>query len=130
MAFWGITYILLYNSNQIPNFITITMWVNAIIIVIALIVGFGVIQISVDQWFPDGDGDMMAMKDRILVAIVVCITIVCGGMFILTIVNNNISLTPVEVFDNVKLDMLMCILANTYVAFAYFQHFRVATLIK
>ena len=126
MAFWGIAYIVLYNSNQIPNFITPMMWVNAIIVVVAIVVGFGVIQISIDQWFSDGDGDIVTMRDRILIAIVLFITAICGGIFVLTIVSNNISGTPIGVFDNMKLDMLMCILANTYVAFAYYQHFRVA----
>ena len=103
------------------------MWINAIIVVVAIVIGFGVIQISIDQWFSNSDGDIMTMKDRILIAIVFCITAICGGIFVLTIVSNNISGTPIGVFDNMKLDMLMCILANTYVAFAYYQHFRVAT---
>ncbi len=130
MAFWGIAYIVLYNSNQIPNFITPVMWVNAIIVVVAIVVGFGVIQVSIDQWFSDGDGDIIAIKDRILIAIVFFITVICGGIFVLTIVSNNISGTPIGVFENIKLDMLMCILADTYVAFAYYQHFRVARLMK
>jgi hypothetical protein len=117
----------LYNSNQIPNFITPMMWVNAIIVVVAIVVGFGVIQISIDQWFSNSDGDIMTMKDRILIAIVLCITAICGGIFVLTIVNNNISSTPIGIFDNTKLDILMCVLANTYVAYAYYQHFCVAT---
>ena len=127
MAFWGITYIVLYNSNQIPDFITPMMWINAIIVVVAIVVGFGVIQISIDQWFSNSDGDIMTMKDRILIAIVLCITAICGGIFVLTIVNNNISSTPTGIFDNTKLDILMCVLANTYVAYAYYQHFCVAT---
>ena len=126
MAFWGIAYIVFYNSNPIPDFVTTVMWINAIIVVVAIVVGFGVVQISIDQWFPDGDGDVMTMKDRILIAIVVFITLICGGLFVLTILNNNISGTPIGIFENIKLDMLMCILANTYVAFAYYQHFRVA----
>ena len=115
-----------YNSIQIPDFITTIIWINAIIVVVAIIVGFGVIQISIDQWFSNGDGDMMTMKDRILVAIAFFITVICGGIFVLTILNNNISGTPIGVFENIKLDMLMCILADTYVAFAYYQHFCVA----
>ena len=126
MAFLGIAYIVFYNSIQIPDFITTIIWINAIIVVIAIVVGFGVIQISIDQWFPDGDGDVMTMKDRILVAIAFFITVICGGIFVLTILNNNISGTPIGVFENIKLDMLMCILADTYVAFAYYQHFCVA----
>ena len=126
MAFWGIAYIVFYNSNPIPDFVTTVMWINAIIVVIAIVVGFGVIQISIDQWFSNGDGDMMTMNDRILVAIAFFITVICGGIFVLTILNNNISGTPIGVFENIKLDMLMCILADTYVAFAYYQHFCVA----
>ncbi len=126
-AFWGITCIVFYNSNQIPNFITPVMWVNAIIVVVAIVVGFGVIQVSIDQWFSDADGDIIAIKDRILIAIAFFITAICGGIFVLTIVSHNISGTPIGVFENIKLDMLMCILADTYVAFAYYQHFRVVT---
>ena len=125
-AFWGIAYIVFYNSNPIPDFVTTVMWINAIIVVVAIVVGFGVVQISIDQWFPDGDGDVMTMKDRILIAIVVFITLICGGLFVLAILNNNISGTPIGIFENIKLDMLMCILADMYVAFAYYQHFCVA----
>ena len=126
MAFFGIAYIVFYNSIQIPDFITTIIWINAIIVVIAIVVGFGVIQISIDQWFPDGDGDVMTMKDRILIAIAVFITLICGGLFVLTILDYNLRGAPIQIFENIKLDMLMCILADTYVAFAYYQHFCVA----
>ncbi len=125
MVFWGIAYIVFYNSSQIPDFITPIIWINAIIVVVAIVVGFGVIQISIDQWFSNSDGDIMTMKDRILVAIAFFITVICGGIFVLTILDNNIRGTQIGIFENIKLDMLMCILADTYVAFAYYQHFCV-----
>ena len=90
-VFWMATYILHYNKDIIPTFMTVIMWISAIAIFLALIIGFGFIKITVNQWFPDGDGDKMSMKDRILVVIVFLISMVCIGALVLTIIWNNIN---------------------------------------
>lgn len=128
--FWMITYIVYNNKDQIPNFITIIMCINIIFGVLALILGFCVIKVSIDQWFPNGDGDVVTVKDRVLIIIVFVITFICGGLFVLTIINNNINSIRVEEFDNIKLRILMLIMANTYISFAYYQHFQVVNLIE
>jgi len=124
-AFWMATYILHYNKDIIPAFMTAIMWISAIVIFLALIIGFGFIKITVNQWFPDGDSDKLAMKDRVLVVIVFLISVVCIGAFVLTIICNNINAVNVTEVDNMKLRFLLLTIANSYMAFAYYQHFQV-----
>lgn len=124
-VFWMATYILHYNKDMIPTFMTAIMWISAIVSILALIIGFGFIKITVNQWFPDGDSDKMAMKDRILVVIVFLISMLCVGAFVLTIIWNNINAVNVTEVDNMKLRFLLLTMANAYMAFAYYQHFQV-----
>ena len=67
----------------------------------------------------------MAMKDRILVVIVFLISMLCVGAFVLTIICNNINAVNVTEVDNMKLRFLLLTMANSCMAFAYYQHFRV-----
>lgn len=124
-VFWMATYILHCNKDMIPTFMTAIMWISAIVSILALIIGFGFIKITVDQWFPDGDSDKMAMKDRILVVIMFLISMLCVGAFVLTIIWNNINAVNVTEVDNMKLRFLLLTMANAYMAFAYYQHFQV-----
>ena len=68
----------------------------------------------------------MSIKDKLLIASVVLITIICAGIFVLTIINNNINSVRTTELDNMRLRMLMLMLANTYMAYAYYQHFQIA----
>ena len=124
-VFWRATYILHYNKDIIPTFMTVIIWISAIVIFLALIIGFGFIKITVNQWFPDGDSDKMSMKDRILVVIVFLISVVCIGAFVLTIIWNNMNAVNVTEVDNMKLRFLLLTIANSYMTFAYYQHFQV-----
>ena len=124
-VFWMATYILYYNKDIIPTFMAAIMWISAIVIFLALIIGFGFIKITVDQWFQDGDSDKMSMKDRILVVIVFLISVVCIGAFVLTIIWSNMNAVNVTEVDNMKLRFLLLTIANSYMAFAYYQHFQV-----
>ena len=94
-------------------------------IVFAIVLGWGVLKISIDQWFSGDDGDIMSIKDRFLIFIMVAISLICGGIFVLTIVRNNIDSIRVTEIDNIMLRILMLILANSYVSYAYYQHFQV-----
>lgn len=111
-----------------PKSVSIIMLINVAIIALSLLLGFCVIKISIDQWFPDADSDIMSMKDRVLVATVGVITLICAGMFVLTIIYDNVNSIRTTETDNMLLRMLMLIIANTFMAFAYYQHFRVARL--
>lgn len=128
--FWIVTYILLNYEEKVPKFISTIMLSNVIIIVLSLIIGFCVIRISVAQWFPNDSSDIMSTKDKCLVAIVVLITFICSGIFVFTIVNNNVNSIRVNESDNVLLRILMFIMANTFMAFAYWQHFQVVRFIE
>lgn len=106
------------------------MWINVAIVLFSVVIGFCVIKISIDKWFGNGENDTMALKDRVLIIVVSVITVICVGLFILTILYNNINSIRVDELDNMKLRILMFILANTYVSFAYYQHFQVAKSLK
>ena len=102
------------------------MVVNVIVIALSLILGFSVIKCSIDQWFQKDNSDIMSIKDKILIIFVILITIICAGIFVLTIIDNNINSVRTTEIDNMRLRMLMLMLANTYMAYAYYQHFQIA----
>lgn len=124
-VFWIITYVVLSYKEHIHSLTALLMIANAVIIVLAVILGFCVIKISVDQWFPNGSSDIMSTKDKVLVTIVALITLICAGIFVLTIVNNNINSIRTGELDNMRLRVLVLVIANTFMAFSYYQHFQV-----
>ena len=125
-AFWVTMYVILNDKTGLSNLVSWIMIVNIIVIVLSLIIGFSVIKCSIDQWFQNDSSDIMSIKDKLLIASVVLITIICAGIFVLTIINNNINSVRTTELDNMRLRMLMLILANTYMAYAYYQHFQIA----
>ena len=125
-VFWVVVYVAFMSKETISQFVYLIMLINVVIIVLALILGFCVIRISVDQWFQNDNADIMSTKDKVLITTAVLITLICTGIFVLTIINNNIHSIRVTETDNMLLRMLMLIIANTYMAFAYYQHFQVA----
>ena len=130
MSFGIVAYIFYHNKNCIPKYINTIMLVNMFFIVFAIVLGWGVLKISIDQWFSGDDGDIMSIKDRFLIFIMVAISLICGGIFVLTIVRNNIDSIRVTEIDNIMLRILMLILANSYVSYAYYQHFQVLNILK
>ena len=129
-VFWIITYVVLSYKEHIHRFTELLMIANVAIIVLALILGSCVIKISVDQWFPNGDSDIMSTKDKVLLTIVVLTTLICASIFVLTIVNNNINSIKTGELDNMRLRVLMIVIANTFMAFSYYQHFQVVRFIE
>lgn len=125
-AFWVTMYVISNDKAGLSNLVSWIMIVNVIVIVLSLIIGFSVIKCSIDQWFQNDSSDIMSIKDKLLIASVVLITIICAGIFVLTIINNNINSVRTTELDNMRLRMLMLILANTYMAYAYYQHFQIA----
>ena len=125
ILFWSVAYIAFKCKTQIPEMFLFIMIVNAAIILLSIIIGLYVIKVSVAQWFPYGDSDLMVKKDMILIMIAVLIALICGGVFVFTIINNNFSATETTEFDNMLLRMLMLIMANDFMAFSYYQHFQV-----
>ena len=125
-AFWVTMYVISNDKTGLSNLVSWIMIVNVIVIVLSLIIGFSVIKCSIDQWFQNDSSDIMSIKDKLLIASVVLITIICAGIFVLTIINNNINSVRTTELDNMRLRMLMLILANTYMAYAYYQHFQIA----
>ena len=125
-AFWVTMYVIPNDKTGLSYLMSWIMIVNVIVIVLSLIIGFSVIKCSVDQWFQNDSFDIMSIKDKLLIASVVLITIICAGIFVLTIINNNINSVRTTELDNMRLRMLMLILANTYMAYAYYQHFQIA----
>lgn len=125
-AFWVAMYVIPNDKTGLSNLVSWIMIVNVIVIVLSLIIGFSVIKCSIDQWFQNDSSDIMSIKDKLLIASVVLITIICAGIFVLTIINNNINSVRTTELDNMRLRMLMLILANTYMAYAYYQHFQIA----
>ena len=125
--FWILTYAWLFNKTATiyEDIITLVMLVNLVLVVFEILLGGCFIKISINQWFPDGEDDFMTKKDKFLVIIAVAITVLCVGLFISTILHNNINSIRVEALDNMKLRILMFILANTYTSFYYFQCFQV-----
>ena len=125
-AFWVTMYVISNDKTGLSNLVSWIMIVNVIVIVLSLIIGFSVIKCSIDQWFQNDSSDIMSIKDKLLIASVVLITIICAGIFVLTIINNNINSVRTTELDSMRLRMLMLILANTYMAYAYYQHFQIA----
>ena len=125
-AFWVTMYVISNDKTGLSNLVSWIMIVNVIVIVLSLIIGFSVIKCSIDQWFQNDSSDIMSIKDKLLIASVVLITIICAGIFVLTIINNNINSVRTTELDNMRLRMLMLMLANTYMAYAYYQHFQIA----
>ena len=125
-AFWVTTYIMLNYKTDTFNSVPWIMVVNVIVIALSLILGFSVIKCSIDQWFQKDNSDIMSIKDKILIIFVILITIICAGIFVLTIIDNNINSVRTTEIDNMRLRMLMLMLANTYMAYAYYQHFQIA----
>jgi len=125
-VFWVTMYVIPDDKTGLSNLVSWIMIVNVIVIVLSLIIGFSVIKCSIDQWFQNDSSDIMSIKDKLLIASVVLITIICAGIFVLTIINNNINSVRTTELDNMRLRMLMLILANTYMAYAYYQHFQIA----
>lgn len=125
-AFWVTMYVIPNHKTGSSDLVSWIMIVNVIVIVLSLIIGFSVIKCSIDQWFQNDNSDIMSRKDKLLITSVVLITIICAGIFVLTIINNNINSVRTTELDNMRLRMLMLILANTYMAYAYYQHFQIA----
>ena len=125
-VFWVTMYVIPDDKTGLSNLVSWIMIVNVIVIALSLIIGFSVIKCSIDQWFQNDSSDIMSIKDKLLIASVVLITIICAGIFVLTIINNNINSVRTTELDNMRLRMLMLILANTYMAYAYYQHFQIA----
>ena len=125
-AFWVTMYVIPNHKTGSSDLVSWIMIVNVIVIVLSLIIGFSVIKCSIDQWFQNDNSDIMSTKDKLLITSVVLITIICAGIFVLTIINNNINSVRTTELDNMRLRMLMLILANTYMAYAYYQHFQIA----
>ena len=125
-AFWVTTYIMLKYKTDTFNSVPWIMVVNVIVIALSLILGFSAIKCSIDQWFQKDNSDIMSIKDKILIIFVILITIICAGIFVLTIIDNNIGSVRTTEIDNMRLRMLMLMLANTYMAYAYYQHFQIA----
>ncbi len=125
-AFWVTAYIMLKYKTDTFNSVPWIMVVNVIVIALSLILGFSVIKCSIDQWFQKDNSDIMSIKDKILIIFVILITIICAGIFVLTIIDNNIGSVRTTEIDNMRLRMLMLMLANTYMAYAYYQHFQIA----
>ena len=121
-------YIMLNAKTEISKVVPLIMLINVAIIVLALILGHTVIRISVDQWFQNNDSDVMTLKDKVLVTLTLLITVTCVGVFVLTIIYNNVKSIRTTESDNMLLRMLMLIIANTFMAFAYYQHFQVTQL--
>lgn len=128
-AIWIVSYVVLKYKDYIPQSTSILMLANFIIIVLSLIIGCSVINVSIDQWFPKNNSGIMLTKDKVLTAIVVLITMICAGIFVLTILYDNMNFITDE-SDTMFLRMLMLIMANSYMAYAYYQHFQVVKLIK
>ena len=128
-AFWIAVYFVFGSKAFTYRVISQIMLINAIVVVLSLVLGYCVIKISVDQWFPNGAADIMSVKDRVLVTIVILVTVICAGVFVCAIVKNNFLSISVTELDNMLLRMLMLIIANTFMAFAYYQHFQVVQFV-
>ncbi len=112
--------------NHINNtFFSILELSNGAFILISVIVAFAYIKISIDQWFPDNDDDMMSIKDRIILIISIITAVICGGLFIITIIYNNLTAQITSKIDNMRLTMLLLTMFNTFVAYAYYQYYQV-----
>jgi len=124
---FGVLFVTNYAEHNIPKLVSVLTTISSVIVFVSLIIGFAVIDVSVDQWFPDADATsgMMSIKDRILLVAAMLITLGCMGIFILTILYNNINAIRTTETDNMFLRMLLLITANTIMAFAYYQHFKV-----
>ena len=130
IAFWIVAYFAFSSKALTQRFTSLIMLINVAVVVLSLVLGSCVIEISVDQWFQNDNSEIMSTKDKVLVTIVVLITVICAGVFICTIVYNNFHSIRVTESDNMLLRMLMLIIANTFMAFAYYQHFQVVQLIE
>jgi len=130
IAFWVVVYFAFSSKALTHRFTSLIMLVNVAVAVLSLVLGSCVIKISVDQWFQNDNSDIMSAKDKVLVTIVVLITVICAGVFVCTIVNNNFHSIRVTESDNMLLRMLMLIIANTFMAFAYYQHFQAMQFIE
>ena len=122
---WTIIYAVSRVKKNLPHSINVIIAINLLFILASIIIGFCVIKVSIDQWFDNGGSDILDMKDRVLIWIELVISIICCGLFICTIVQNNINGIAVTEIDNIKLRMLLLIMANSYVAYAFFQSFQV-----
>lgn len=122
---FGVLFVTNYGEQSIPKFASTLVIVSYFIISVSIIIGFAVINVSVDQWFKDTTSDMMSIKDRILLVAVILITLGCCGIFILTIVYNNINSIRVTETDNMFLRIPLLIMGNTFMAYAYYQHYQV-----
>ena len=121
MCFWAFMYIYYYAKNTIPDYVAPMMIANGLIILVALIIGFGVVRISIEQWFPE-TGGLVPQKDRILLSIYVAVDLICMVTFMLNVSYRWLfGIKPPNAPS-----FLHMIVINSLVSFAYYQHFRVA----
>ena len=118
-VFWVATYIILNFKVESSKLVTWIMIANIVVIALALIIGFSVVKLTVNDWFQNDRSDIMSTKDKTLIVSVALITVICMGLFMLTIIYNNINAVNTTEADNMRLRMLMLMIANTYMAFAY-----------
>ena len=124
-VFWIITYIIVNFKDDTSKIVPWIMIVNVVVIVLSVVIGFGVLKLSVDNWFQNDDSDIMSNRDKILVVSVGVITLICAGTFVFTIIYNNMNAVNTTEADNMQLRMLMLLIANSWMAFAYYQHFQI-----
>ncbi|MBR2024807.1 MAG: hypothetical protein IKA02_03240 [Clostridia bacterium] len=120
-------FLYVYSLNNYVNetFFGVLEFVNGAFILISAIVSFVYIEISVNEWFSDDDNDMMSIKDRVILAITICMAVTCGVLFIGTIIYNNATAQAVSKIDNMRLTTLILSMFNTFVAYAYYQNYQV-----
>ena len=118
------------SANFIITTVHIALVINAIFIILTLIVGFCVVKISVDQWFLNSKNDRMSLKDRVLVVVALVITVICCVLFIVQVVYCNINKIEPTEFGDIISCACMFTMANTWVSFAYYQHYQVAKFLE
>lgn len=125
MGFWIVEYVFNCNKNSLPAFVNCLLTINFIFVFISVVIGVFFIKISVDKWFSKYDGNYICNLDKFLIIATVVISIIAGGIFIFTILSNNINEIKTTEIDNNKLRMLLLIMFNSYISFSFYQQSQV-----
>lgn len=124
VVFLSFLYIYSLHNQVNGTFFYVFEFFVGLFILISIILSFAYIKIPIDDWFSDTDSDIMSLKNRIILTVSVIFVVLCGIIFVFTIIYNNLTEHIATDLDNMRLSSLLLIMFNTFVSYAYYQNYQ------
>jgi len=123
---WGAIFFVVPHLNGVET-LNILFLTNVVLIVAILIVGCTYFDMSIDRFYSWYSGDILPIKEKIIIGVELLITGICMMGFISMILQHNLSGVDLIAWEDMRLKSLGLIIANSWLWYVSYQAYHVVT---